>query len=56
MISAYLGAHGPATPAAFDAWLLRGATRGAGRIRGVWAGVACAVSWAVSRKMPRAPA
>ncbi|UKY51839.1 winged helix DNA-binding domain-containing protein [Streptomyces inhibens] len=27
VISAYLGAHGPATPAAFDAWLLRGATR-----------------------------
>ncbi|GAU68806.1 hypothetical protein SSP35_09_00490 [Streptomyces sp. NBRC 110611] len=27
VISAYLAAHGPATPAAFDAWLLRGATR-----------------------------
>ncbi|GAA0496953.1 winged helix DNA-binding domain-containing protein [Streptomyces olivaceiscleroticus] len=27
VLSAYLGAHGPATPAAFDAWLLRGATR-----------------------------
>ncbi|WP_411137000.1 winged helix DNA-binding domain-containing protein [Streptomyces sp. C10] len=27
VISAYLGAYGPATPAAFDAWLLRGATR-----------------------------
>lgn len=26
VIDAYLGAHGPATPAAFDAWLLRGAT------------------------------
>ncbi|MGW1378217.1 winged helix DNA-binding domain-containing protein [Streptomyces sp. NPDC002446] len=26
VISAYLRAHGPATPAAFDAWLLRGAT------------------------------
>ncbi|MER6309307.1 winged helix DNA-binding domain-containing protein [Streptomyces sp. NPDC001657] len=27
VISAYLAAHGPATPATFDAWLLRGATR-----------------------------
>ncbi|UNO40652.1 crosslink repair DNA glycosylase YcaQ family protein [Streptomyces sp. MST-110588] len=27
VIPAYLRAHGPATPAAFDAWLLRGATR-----------------------------
>ncbi|GGU72043.1 hypothetical protein GCM10010211_42370 [Streptomyces albospinus] len=27
VIPAYLAAHGPATPAAFDAWLLRGATR-----------------------------
>ncbi|MEU6113639.1 winged helix DNA-binding domain-containing protein [Streptomyces sp. NPDC047117] len=27
VLAAYLGAHGPATPAAFDAWLLRGATR-----------------------------
>ncbi|MCB5911576.1 winged helix DNA-binding domain-containing protein [Streptomyces pinistramenti] len=27
VIPAYLGAHGPATPAAFDAWLLRGAAR-----------------------------
>ncbi|BDM73145.1 hypothetical protein HEK616_66320 [Streptomyces nigrescens] len=29
VISAYLAAHGPATPATFDAWLLRGATRNA---------------------------
>ncbi|MFD8545060.1 winged helix DNA-binding domain-containing protein [Streptomyces sp. NPDC059649] len=27
VISVYLAAHGPATPATFDAWLLRGATR-----------------------------
>lgn len=27
VLPAYLRAHGPATPAAFDAWLLRGATR-----------------------------
>ncbi|MGI5130651.1 DNA glycosylase AlkZ-like family protein [Pseudonocardia sp. CA-107938] len=27
VIPAYLGAHGPATPAAFDQWLLRGGTR-----------------------------
>lgn len=27
VIPAYLGAHGPATPASFDQWLLRGATR-----------------------------
>ncbi|GAB7031931.1 crosslink repair DNA glycosylase YcaQ family protein [Streptomyces sp. NPDC021749] len=27
VISAYLAAHGPAAPATFDAWLLRGATR-----------------------------
>lgn len=27
VIGAYLGAHGPADPLAFDAWLLRGATR-----------------------------
>lgn len=26
VVPAYLGAHGPATPAAFDQWLLRGAT------------------------------
>lgn len=27
VIPAYLGVHGPATPATFDAWLLRGSTR-----------------------------
>jgi hypothetical protein len=33
VIPAFLAAHGPATPAAFDAWLLRGATKKA-RLRG----------------------
>ena len=36
VVPAYLGAHGPATPAAFDQWLLRGATPRA-RVKGWFA-------------------
>lgn len=43
VISAYLGAHGPATPAAFDAWLLRGATRRA-TLRGWFAALGDALT------------